>query len=91
MLGLVAGAFGLFVAARGSYAAVQSITMLSPAATGRAPLFEHWVRTILTERDADKAATHARRYIKDVHQRVLQAVVRWPSVMTSEVSPLPRR
>lgn len=52
---------------------------------------DHWVRHILAERDADKAAVHARRYIKDVHQRVLQAVVRWPSVMTSEVSVQPPR
>lgn len=52
---------------------------------------DHWVRHILAERDADKAAVYARRYIKDVHQRVLQAVIRWPSVMTSEVSVQPPR
>ncbi|WP_329064226.1 GntR family transcriptional regulator [Amycolatopsis sp. NBC_01480] len=51
----------------------------------------HWVRGILDEPDVDKAAEHARRYIEDVHQHVLQAVIRWPSVMSSEVSVLPQR
>jgi hypothetical protein len=46
---------------------------------------EHWVRHILEERDADEAAANARRYIEEIHQSVLKAVVRWPSVMTSEV------
>jgi DNA-binding GntR family transcriptional regulator len=46
---------------------------------------DHWVRHILTERDADDAAANARRYIAEIHQRVLQTVVRWPSVMSSEV------
>ncbi len=51
----------------------------------------HWVRHVLAERDPDRAAVEARRYIDEVHQRVLQAVVRWPSVMSTEVSvPGPR-
>ncbi|WP_158263173.1 GntR family transcriptional regulator [Amycolatopsis sp. CA-128772] len=58
------------------------------AATGPAG---HWVRHILDEGDVDKAAEHAQRYIDDVHQRVLRAVIRWPTVMSSEVSILPPR
>ncbi|MEC3978010.1 GntR family transcriptional regulator [Amycolatopsis sp. H20-H5] len=46
---------------------------------------EHWVRRILAEDDPDEAAALASRYIEDVHRRVLTAVARWPSVMSSEV------
>lgn len=52
---------------------------------------EHWVRRVLAERDPDAAAADARRYIQGVHQRVLQVVGRWPSVMASEVNVPPSR
>ena len=47
---------------------------------------QHWVREVLDERDPDRAAEHARRYIREIHQTVLAALIRWPSVMTSEIS-----
>lgn len=53
--------------------------------SGAAPT-EHWVRHILAEKDPDRAAADAGRYIDEVHQQVLQAVSRWPSVMSSEVN-----
>ena len=42
-------------------------------------------RLVEDVQDADEAAAKARRYIEEIHRRVLQVVVRWPSVMTSEV------
>ena len=47
---------------------------------------QHWVREVLDERDPDRAAEHARRYIREVHQTVLAALIKWPSVMASEIS-----
>ena len=71
----------------GDMSRIRALLLTSnPAAAGEPDLAEHWVRSIFTESDPDIAADHARRYIDAVHQRVLTAVVRWPSVMTSEVT-----
>ncbi len=75
----------------GDMSRIRALLLTADRTAAPAGPGEHWVRHILEERDADKAAVHARRYIEDVHQRVLQAVVRWPSVMTSEVSVIPSR
>jgi DNA-binding GntR family transcriptional regulator len=82
---------GLFQRLMGDMSRIRALLLTADGTVAPANAGEHWVRHILDERDADKAAAHARRYIEDVHQRVLQAVVRWPSVMTSEVSALPVR
>jgi len=50
---------------------------------------DFWLRHILTHQDADAAAEIARGYIAEMHRRVLRIVLHWPSVMTSEVVPLP--
>jgi len=44
-----------------------------------------WLRDVIAARDADQSADITRRYIGEMHQRVLDVVVRWPSVMASEV------
>ena len=79
----------LFQRLMGDMSRIRALLLTSSRTAAPSGSEEHWVRHILAERDADEAAAHARRYIEDVHQRVLQAVVRWPSVMTSEVSVLP--
>lgn len=81
----------LFQRLMGDMSRIRALLLTSDRTAAPFSSEEHWVRHILAERDADKAAVHAERYIKDVHQRVLQAVVRWPSVMTSEVSVRPPR
>ncbi len=81
----------LFQRLMGDMSRIRALLLTSDRTAAPFSSEEHWVRQILAERDADKAAVHAKRYIKDVHQRVLQAVVRWPSVMTSEVSVRPPR
>jgi DNA-binding GntR family transcriptional regulator len=81
----------LFQRLMGDMSRIRALLLTSSRSAAPASSQEHWVRHILAERDPDKAAAHARRYIEDVHQRVLQAVVRWPSVMTSEVSVTPPR
>jgi DNA-binding GntR family transcriptional regulator len=43
---------------------------------------------ILRHRDGVAAADHARRYIEQSHDRVLQILSRWPSVVSSEVIPI---
>lgn len=75
----------LFQRLAGDMGRIRALLLTSdpPAMLGEPA--EHWVRHILAERDADEAAAKARRYIEEIHRRVLQAVVRWPSVMTSEV------
>lgn len=75
----------------GDMSRIRALLLTSDHTSVAPSTAEHWVRHILAEPDADKAAEHARRYIEGVHQRVLQAVVRWPSVMSSEVSLLPPR
>jgi DNA-binding GntR family transcriptional regulator len=75
----------------GDMSRIRALLLTSERPATAAGPDEHWVRLILAERDADEAAELAARYIEDVHQRVLQAVVRWPSVMASEVSLLPTR
>lgn len=70
----------------GDMSRIRALLLTSNLPGGTSTTTEHWVRSILAEHDPDKAAEHARRYIDEVHQRVLQAVVRWPSVRTSEVS-----
>jgi len=75
----------------GDMSRIRALLLTSDRTTVPSSSAGHWVRHILAERDADKAAAHARRYIEDVHQRVLQAVVRWPSVMSSEVSVISSR
>lgn len=76
----------LFQRLMGDMGRIRALLLTSNRTAAPSDPEEHWVRHILAERDPDEAAAHARRYIEDVHQRVLQAVVRWPSVMTSEVS-----
>ncbi len=75
----------LFQGLIGELSRIGSLLMTSDATAMLAEPAEHWVRQILAERDPDEAAVRARRYIEEVHRRVLQAAVRWPSVMTSEV------
>jgi len=70
----------------GDMSRIRALLLTSGPGASTSDTTEHWVRFILAEPDPDVAAEHARRYIDDVHQRVLKAVVRWPSVMTSEVS-----
>ena len=80
----------LFQRLSGDMGRIRALLLTSDPSARLAEPAEHWVRHILAERDADKAADSARRYIEEIHRQVLQAVVRWPSVMTSEVvvSPL---
>lgn len=79
----------IFQRLMGDMSRIRALLLTSDRPAAPSGSDEHWVRHILDERDADKAAAQARNYIGDVHQRVLQAVVRWPSVMTSEVSVTP--
>ncbi|WNV92012.1 GntR family transcriptional regulator [Umezawaea sp. Da 62-37] len=81
----------IFQRLMGDMSRIRALLLTSDRTITPSGAGEHWVRHILTERDPDKAATHARRYIQDVHQHVLQAIVRWPSVMSSEVSVIPSR
>ena len=76
----------LFQRLMGDMSRIRALLLTSDGPAAPAEPGEHWVRHILAERDADNAAAHAGRYLEDVHRRVLQAVVRWPSVMSSEVS-----
>lgn len=67
---------------------MSRIRALLLTADSRAVLAEpagHWIRHILAERNPDEAASSARHHLEEVHRRVLEAVVRWPSVMSSEV------
>ncbi len=75
----------LFQRLMGDMSRIRALLLTADRTAMPAEPTEHWVRNILEERDADEAAAHARRYIEEIHRRVLQAVVRWPSVMTSEV------
>jgi DNA-binding GntR family transcriptional regulator len=43
--------------------------------------------TRMSKRDSDAAVQWTQRYIEQSHQRVLRALARWPSVVTSEVVP----
>jgi DNA-binding GntR family transcriptional regulator len=43
------------------------------------------ISQLLSGRDPDMAAANARRYIADAHERVLRAIMRWPSVMSTEL------
>jgi DNA-binding GntR family transcriptional regulator len=43
---------------------------------------------VITRRDSDRLAECARSYIQALTEHVSQTLVRWPSVMTSEVVPL---
>jgi hypothetical protein len=43
---------------------------------------------ILHRRDGAAATDYTRRYIEQSHERVLQILSRWPSVITSEVIPI---
>lgn len=49
---------------------------------------DSWQEDIL-ERNGDKVAELARRYIAQSHNRILRMLARWPSVITTEVIPLP--
>jgi DNA-binding GntR family transcriptional regulator len=69
----------------GDMGRIRALLLTSDSTVRSAEPVEHWVRSILSERDSDLAAANARRYLEDIHRRVLEAVVRWPSVMTSEV------
>ncbi len=75
----------------GDMSRIRALLLTSPETKVFESPAQHWVRDVLDERDPDQAAAQARRYIHDVHQQVLQAVIRWPSVMTSEVSVAPNR
>jgi len=81
----------LFQRLMGDMSRIRALLLNADGAAVPARPTGHWVRRILAERDADEAATQARRYIEDVHRSVLRAVVRWPSVMSSEVSVPPSR
>ncbi|WP_295695284.1 GntR family transcriptional regulator [Lapillicoccus sp.] len=70
----------------GDMSRIRALRLTSEVDDPSATSEGHWVRHVLAERDPDRAAEQARRHIDEVHQRVLQAVVRWPSVMSSEVS-----
>lgn len=50
---------------------------------------DNWKDDVV-RRDGDKVAQLAERYIEQYHNRVLRTLVRWPSVVTSEVVPLPQ-
>jgi DNA-binding GntR family transcriptional regulator len=69
----------------GDMGRIRALLLTSDSTVVGADPTEHWVRSILNERDADVAAMKARFHLEDTHRRVLDAVVRWPSVMTSEV------
>ncbi|WP_189155776.1 GntR family transcriptional regulator [Lentzea pudingi] len=75
----------------GDMSRIRALLLTSDRTSAATGLADHWVRHILDEQDVDKAAEHARRYIEDVHQHVLRVIIRWPSVMSSEVSVLPPR
>lgn len=81
----------LFQRLSGEMGRIRALLLTSDPTARLAEPAEHWVRPLLAERDADKAAASARRHIEEIHRRVLDAVLRWPSVMTSEVvvSPVP--
>lgn len=79
----------LFRRLMGDMSRIRALLLTSSRPAAPSSSQEHWIRHILAERDPDEAAAQAGRYIADVHQRVLQAVVRWPSVMASEVSVSP--
>jgi DNA-binding GntR family transcriptional regulator len=46
---------------------------------------QYRITDILDARDADMAAEIARIYIVESHERALEAIVRWPSVMYAEI------
>lgn len=68
----------------GDMSRVGTLLLSDPTAVLAEPS-EHWVLHVLAERDPDEAATKARRYIQEIHRRALQAAVRVPSIMSSEV------
>jgi DNA-binding GntR family transcriptional regulator len=75
----------LFQRLMGDMSRIRALLLTAdPTAMLAAPA-EHWIRHVLAERDPDQAAAGARHHIKEVHRQVLEAVVRWPSVMRSEV------
>ncbi|MEV5843540.1 GntR family transcriptional regulator [Streptomyces sp. NPDC051985] len=49
-----------------------------------------WMECCL-QRDGDRAAEFARRYIEQSHDRVLRTLARWPSVIKTEVVPLRKK
>ncbi|MGW5637117.1 GntR family transcriptional regulator [Streptomyces sp. NPDC003832] len=51
------------------------------------PVTTEWLE-IIKRRDGDAAAAYVRDYIADWHARVLRILSRWPSVVTSEITPL---
>ncbi len=81
----------LFQRLAGDMGRIRALLLTSDTPARLGEPAEHWVRKILAERDADVAAEKARGYIEEIHRRVLEAVVRWPSVMTSEVVVSPVR
>lgn len=48
---------------------------------------DNWKDDLL-RRDGDRLAELSRRYIEHAHNQVLRTLVRWPSVVTTEVIPL---
>ena len=75
----------LFQRLAGDMSRIRALLLTSGPTAAPAEPPEHWVRRLLEERDPDRAAASSRRYIEQIHARVLEAVVRWPSVMDSEV------
>lgn len=47
------------------------------------------IRDAMVRRDAEAAAELMRQHIEQSHNRVLRTLARWPSVITSEVLPIP--
>jgi DNA-binding GntR family transcriptional regulator len=75
----------LFGRLMGDMSRIRALLLTADSTATLAGPAEHWIRHILDERDPDAAAATARCHIQEVHRRVLEAVVRWPSVMRSEV------
>jgi DNA-binding GntR family transcriptional regulator len=48
---------------------------------------EDWVG-VLERRDGDAAAAHVQAFIGEAHTRILHILSRWPSVVSSEITPL---
>ena len=48
---------------------------------------DDWL-AILDRRDGDAAAAHVEHFIADAHNRILRILSRWPSVVSSEITPL---
>ncbi|MCP2256144.1 DNA-binding transcriptional regulator, GntR family [Prauserella aidingensis] len=75
----------LFDRISGDMARVWALLLSADPAASTIVAAQSGIGRILDERDADQAADNARAYITESHERVLRTIMRWPSVMSTEL------